>query len=180
MDRKVYMCRLTAENRKKLSPKAILLLRYRLECNLLVKVFFSVGMLFCVVTDVFAQKQSVKSNTDSLRPKVDFANPISKNPFHNYLIEAMKKANKVEEVELAVPAPNLTVQGLIWGGRLHMAIIENRVLKVGDVISGYTIDKIDKNGVIVAANGKLFKLGTPSLSPVNNVAKIQEGGKDAK
>ncbi|GEM_PF-3592221 len=167
-----------------LLSRGVFLLRYRLEGNLLAIAVFWAGMFFCVTNHVFAQEQPVKSKTDaktdSLRPQVDFVNPISKNPFYNYLKEAMKKSNKVDEPEIIVPAPQLTMQGLIWGGRLHMAIIENRVLKVGDVISGYTIDKIDKNGVIVSINGKLFKLGTPSLNPVNNVAKIQEGGKDAK
>lgn len=143
---------------------------------------FLIVMVF-FVTDVIAQNQTVKTKTDlkadSLRPRVDFVNTMSKNPFYNYLKEAVMKTGKVEE-ETVVAAPNLTVQGVIWGGRFHMAIIENRVLKVGDVISGYTIDKIDKNGVIVSANGKLFKLGAPSLNQVNNVAKIQEGGKDAK
>ncbi len=154
----------------------------RLGCDLLQKAIFLLVMVF-FVKDALCQNQLANpkkdSKTDSLRPKVDFVGAISKPPFYNYLKEEMQKVVKVEEERLAA-APNLNIQGLIWGGRFPLAIIESRVLKAGDVISGYTIDKIDKNGVVLSVKGTLFKVCPPSLTQVNNAAKNQEGDKDAK
>lgn len=154
----------------------------RLGCNLMLAVIILSVSVF-LAEDVFAQNQPAKpkkdSKNDSLRPKVEFVATVSRSPFYNYLKGEMQNVVKVEE-ERVVAAPNLNIQGLIWGGRLPVAIIENSVLKVGDVINGYKVDKIDKNGVVLSASGTSFRIGPPSLTQLNNVAKIQEGGKDAK
>lgn len=154
----------------------------RLGCYLLPNVIFLL-VIAVFIKDALGQNQSVKpkkdSEIDSLRPKVDFVGSVSKKPFYNFLKKEIQKVFKAEE-EQVVLAPNLAIQGLIWGGELPLAIIDNRVLKVGDVINGYTIDKIDKNGVVLSVSGKLFKVSPPSLTQVNNAATSQEGGKDAK
>jgi hypothetical protein len=57
-------------------------------------------------------------------------------------------------------APDLVVQGLIWGSSLPQAIINNKVVKVGDVIQGADIIDISKEGVLVLFAGTEYKLST--------------------
>ncbi len=135
--------------------------------------------IFFAAEEVLGQNQTISSQedlkADSLRPKVEYTAVISKTPFFNYLKEELKKLMKKQaakfEEEKITYIPNFVVQGIIWGGDLPLAIINNKVLKIGDAIDEAVIEKIDKNGVTVSANGKVFKLGSPSAMQTNNAAK---------
>jgi hypothetical protein len=56
--------------------------------------------------------------------------------------------------------PNLSVQGVIWGGKFPQAIINNKVIKVGDTLEDVDIVSIDKEGVTVLFEGVERKLTT--------------------
>jgi len=67
------------------------------------------------------------------------------------------------------PLPRLAIQGIVWGGKFPQAIIDNRVVKVGDRIKlgtreGATIIDIDKEGVVVVFEGQEYKLPAPARS----------------
>lgn len=53
------------------------------------------------------------------------------------------------------------VQGIIWGGRIPQAIINNKVLTVGDLIDKAEILSIDKNGVTLVSSGVIGNLAAP-------------------
>lgn len=52
----------------------------------------------------------------------------------------------------------LEVQGLIWGGRRPLAVINGKVFEVGDNVQGGRIVAIDRHGVTLDMEGTLFKL----------------------
>jgi len=63
------------------------------------------------------------------------------------------------------------VQGIIWGGQLPQAIINKRVLTIGDVIEESKIEKIDKSGVTLSYKTQIFKLSSPASGQMNSEAK---------
>lgn len=121
-------------------------------------------------------------------PAKTFADPSSfidgfRNPFKPWLpkieeiIEKLPEPTKIEVVEpsdftakkveptpqkkiiapVAVP-PNLVVNGLIWGTDRPQAIINNRVVSVGDTIENSEIIDINQNGVDVIFSNNLFTI----------------------
>ena len=66
---------------------------------------------------------------------------------------AAVKAEKKEAVPPATPPPNLTVRGVLWGGREPQAIINDEVYRIGDTIEGAKILSIDPAGVTIEHNG---------------------------
>ncbi len=97
------------------------------------------------------QKQIV-----DLRPRVVYRADGLRNPF--------EQPSLLSETEGGVskdkPMPALIVQGIIWGSNLPQAIINNKVVKVGDTLEGVDIIDINKEGVIVLFAGIEHKLST--------------------
>ncbi|MCX7661739.1 MAG: general secretion pathway protein GspB [Candidatus Omnitrophica bacterium] len=62
------------------------------------------------------------------------------------------------------PLPYLDIQGVVWGTGLPQVIINNTVLRVGDTIEGVKILKINKEGIEVEFNRKIYKLAIPASS----------------
>lgn len=63
-----------------------------------------------------------------------------------------------------VELPSLKLQGVFWGVPRPQAIINRRVLYVGDAIEGYTVTSITKEGVKVSFNQQEFLLTLPVRS----------------
>lgn len=157
----------------------------------LLLVVFCLLSAISLIKDVWGQNTSVSpkkdSKADSLRPKVEF-NPIpsQKSPFYNYVRAQIKKSvdgQLVKEDKKSEYIPSFVIQGAVWGEETPLAIIDNKVLRIGDMINDAVIEKIDKNGITVSVNGRPVNLELPSSKQkitLNNGAKSQEGGKDAQ
>jgi hypothetical protein len=83
--------------------------------------------------------------------------------------------NIVLEAELAPNLDNFKVQGVIWGGNFPQAIINNKILRVGDLIDGAEIASIEKEGITLNFAGRLANLATPGNAPV-----LRKGDKEDK
>lgn len=59
--------------------------------------------------------------------------------------------------------PPMTVQGVVWGTDRSSAIINDQVVKEGDVISGAKITEISSKGVNLFYEGNEFLLPIPSI-----------------
>lgn len=94
-----------------------------------------------------------------------FANPFT--PVKDEVKESVAK-----EIKL----PVLNVQGLMWGANYPSAIINDKVVKVGDVIEGATIIDINSKQVLVKYQEKSFQLPAPALE-VKDDKKKSKGGK---
>jgi hypothetical protein len=58
-----------------------------------------------------------------------------------------------------IPLPALNITGLIWDTDRPQAIVNSRIVDVGDTILGARIIAIKKTGVDVLFNGKNFSIG---------------------
>lgn len=127
--------------------------------------------LFIVAAAFPAEKATPPAPESIARPNVIYKAEGLKDPFQNPIMEGVTKpvvgpqAPGVSGV-IEGPPPPLTVQGLIWGGNLPQAIVNNKIVKVGDTIDGANITGIDKDGVTV-----LFKETEYKLSPSTIGAK---------
>jgi hypothetical protein len=131
----------------------------------------------------FAQEaadQAAKENVGSTevtieRPELKYTAQDSRDPF-----QSATSGQPQPGAESGVPAaekkalPQLTVQGVIWGGNLPQAIINNKVLKVGDTIEGAQVKNIGKEGITVLFEGSEYNLSSPATGP--GPAKNPQGG----
>lgn len=120
-------------------------------------VFLSTGLFLAFVfkADIYAETLSLK--------KVTFAASGFRNPFKSLLPEKIieKEAVRVTrpEPEVAITAPELTIQGIVWGGKFPEAIINGKVLKEGDILTGpepITILEIRPKEVVILYKNKIF------------------------
>lgn len=117
------------------------------------------------------------------RPKEEFDTKGLRDPFRDYFEGGGPEEQNGETqgpVEFDVPLPSLTVQGVISGGRINQAIINNKVLKAGDTIEGAMITDIDKSGITVFFSNKSHKISSPAATTEQELIKKPEGGKDEK
>ena len=73
--------------------------------------------------------------------------------------------------EEAVPAPPMTVAGLIWDTDRPQAILNGHIVGVGDIVDSWTIVKISQNGVEISLEGRNFLIGPPEVRDTPNTSK---------
>jgi len=56
------------------------------------------------------------------------------------------------------------LQGLVWGGDFPQAIINNKMVKIGDTIEGVEVVAIGKEGVTLVYANKKYNLSSPSMT----------------
>jgi len=116
---------------------------------------------------------------DKGRPNVEYTADGLRDPFEDYLIieEAAPALQEGLKQEVSLPLPSLSIQGIIWGGRFPQAIINNKVVKVGDTIEGARITDINKNGVLVFFENREYNLSSPAAL---NLQSLEKNHKEAK
>lgn len=120
-----------------------------------------------IVAVAFPAEKTPSPQERIARPDIKYKSGGLKDPFQNPLIELDKPVVKPEAAGVKEgPPPSLIVQGLIWGGNLPQAIVNNKVVKVGDTVDGARVISIDKDGVTV-----LFEERQYRFSPSNIGAK---------
>ncbi len=108
------------------------------------------------------------------RPVVEYKSGQLRDPFQSVIITEEKKAMPEKRMDLMQPGSNLgnlKVQGIIWGGRIPQAIINDKVLTVGDTIEGAEILSIDKKGITLRSAGTVGNLTIPGNTPAFNEGK---------
>ncbi len=74
-------------------------------------------------------------------------------------VEKKKESGKeTGESETFNPSTPLIVQGVVWGGAMPQAIINNKVFNIGDVIEGAKVIEINKKGVILLYKDRTYLL----------------------
>lgn len=108
-----------------------------------------------------------------VRPSVEYNAQNLRDPFQVLTTEETEEGERLSQME-ETPPPNLTVQGVIWGASFPQAIINNKVVKVGDTIDGARVVNIDKDGVVVFFEGRQYNLPSPAAKTLPN--KKPQGG----
>ncbi len=108
-----------------------------------------------------------------VRPAVTYAAQDLRDPFKMVFDEDKNSPNGPAAVE--VPLPELTVQGVIWGTGTPQAIINNKVVKVGDtVVPGVRVIDISKEAITVFFGTRNYTLSSPAMSFTQSTE--QKGG----
>lgn len=94
------------------------------------------------------------------RPTVRYGYSGTRDPFATSFKPVAGET--VTGVKTPVTRPtHLTVRGVIWGGKIPQAIINNAVVKIGDTIEGALITDISQIGVKILYQGGEFILSSP-------------------
>lgn len=117
------------------------------------------------------------------RPNLEYKASDLRDPFQEYPIEEEKKIEAIPQVEApkqeeVVTPPALTIQGIIWGGRFPQAIINNKVVKIGDIIEEAQVSGISKEGVVITFKNRQFNLSSPAAVNLESVKRKSEGGQN--
>jgi len=113
--------------------------------------------------DIFAQAVSPAQKEEAISvANIEYKSGGLRDPFSVTSEEKEEEETKVVQQAAAKPLPPLIVQGIIWGGNLPQAIINNTVLRVGDTIAEVKIVRIDKEGVEVFYSGRSYLLSSPA------------------
>ena len=111
---------------------------------------------------------------DYLEPPVVYDAERLKDPF----MPPQTKENKepLPESVLKPKAPEvvppaLIIQGIIWGGSSPQAILNQKIVKIGDTLEGARIIDIKKEGVTIDFQDQLFSLPAPALNKNLNTPK---------
>jgi len=102
------------------------------------------------------------------RPVVEYKSGNLRDPFRPLTVAREMKTEQEKKVDLIQAGSdlgNFKVQGIIWGGRFPQAIVNNRVVIVGDTIDGAEILSIDKNGITLSSGGGANKLTVSMETP---------------
>jgi hypothetical protein len=94
-------------------------------------------------------------------PQVEYTADNLRDPFE---VEPIEEEDKVVSPPIASqpPLPSLNIQGIIWGSELPQAIINNQVVKIGDVVQGARIVDISQAGITVFYNGRQQLITAPA------------------
>jgi hypothetical protein len=135
-----------------------------------VSVIFFVSMLIWIAPDAFAQSKAkdapAKEAVESIiRPKIQYKADSLSEPFR----VAIGRSNVGEETDKAaeVAVPKFTVEGVIRSSNFNQAIINNKVVKIGDVIEGAKVVSIEKAGITLLFYDKQIILPAPAESGTN-------------
>jgi hypothetical protein len=139
----------------------------------LILFFVIAGMVF------FRQGRAAEPvpQANPLRPdKIEYKADGLDDPFGGQEVEEPVKEEKVE----MKPLPQLTIQGLIWGGHFPQAIVNNKVWRVGDTVEEARIVDINKEGLVIDFQGQQYNITSPGVRSSKLVQSKLEGGIDEK
>ena len=113
-----------------------------------------------------------------LKPNiVEYKSGNMRDPF--YQEKKPEVIKKIEEVPVEKkPLPALKIQGMVWGGDFPQAIINNKVVKIGDTIEGASIVQINKEGVVILFEKQKYSLPSPGATDLEGSFKSPEGDKN--
>ncbi len=120
-------------------------------------------------------KQEYESPEPLVRPNIEYNAENLRDPFEGYLLKKEETRSKAQ-IEESISPPILTVEGIIYGGKIPQAIINNKVVKVGDEIEGARVIEINKKGVIVFFGQRQYILPSPSKELLENLEGENKGG----
>ena len=116
-----------------------------------------IGMVFSIKTAEAAETMAPEGYPEA--NKIEYKSEELRDPFQEEEIEIEEQPQVQIETK---PLPSLQIQGIVWGGGFPQAIINNKVMRVGDTIEGVRITDINKNGVTVFFENQKYTLSVSS------------------
>jgi hypothetical protein len=126
-------------------------------------------------------KQETPGKPDTiLLPNIEYKSEGLRDPFEGVFKTEGQAQGPVMQAPLQVSPPPLTVQGIIWGGKMPQAIVNEKVAKVGDTVADAKITAINKDGIEVTYKNYTFKIMSPAAAQLESLKTKPEGGKNEK
>lgn len=115
-----------------------------------------------------------QTSEEPIRRHVEYQAGDLRDPFKGH--DKEEKEQEIEEPQEAPqeptePLPSLTIQGIVWGGSIPQAIINDKIVKVGDMIGSSKIIKIDKDGITLLYEGRQYNLSSPAAASLQSLQK---------
>lgn len=127
------------------------------------------------VTEQAKKETSAPPVETIARPAVRYQAQELKDPFK----EPQQQEKGTGGGGSAVTLPALKVQGIIWGTSIPQAIINNTVVRIGDVLpGGVRIVTITKDSVTVFFQSRNYTLSSPVAEQLESLQK--KGGQNEK
>ncbi len=158
-------------------------------CAYMLISFLSINMLFAQQE---AKKEAPKAGEGSVAPAKsssvisrdveDYRGEGLRDPFKDYFDTMIPATdgNVIDASAASQTLPPLQVQGVIVSAKLRQAIINDKIVKVGDSIDGVQITTIEKDGVTVFFGNRSYNLSSPAAGTLQELKKKPEGGSDEK
>ena len=115
------------------------------------------GIIFPIKTAHAAETTAPEGSQEA--NKIEYTSEGLRDPFQKEKIERKEQPQQPMQIS---PLPALQIQGIVWGGSLPQAIINNKVVRVGDTMGGVRIIDINKSGVSVFFENREYNLSTSS------------------
>lgn len=154
----------------------------------IIVIFFFVASLLFAANPARGEEKTLSGSSmmANIRPKIEYVTEAAKEPFLDYFTKKEPVTQVTVETEGAAAVapeepkpkpslPSLTVQGIIWGGSVPCAIINNKVVKQGDSIKEVKLIKIEKERIEVLYQGWNYSLSSPANLSSD---KKPEGGRN--
>lgn len=124
-----------------------------LKYILLVLILTGIGFIQAALAQVNSREGII------MRPQVKYESSGLRDPFRSYLIKDQPGAVSLDKSKINLDAFKL--QGVIWGGKIAQAIINNQVVVAGGVVDGASVLRIEKEGVTLNISGQVVNLAAP-------------------
>lgn len=145
---------------------------------IILMVLFMADSLFAVRSEFEAmtkleEKEKSEIQEKIVRPQIEYKSKGLRDPFQTpFEKQFTLGSGAVAPDPWAVSLSFLKLQGVVWGGKFPQAIINDRVVKIGDTIEGALIVDINRDGVVLFLDGKQYKLS----SPVSEIGTHRKSG----
>jgi len=140
--------------------------------NMAMAAIFIIFMSLVIFPKAVNAAEAAAQEASQEENKIEYKSEDLRNPFEEEKIETKEEPPEEKEAE---PLPALRVQGIVWGGSVPQAIINDKVVRVGDTIEGVRITDINKSGVSVFFGNRQHNL-TTSLPTTSKESKDSPRG----
>jgi hypothetical protein len=123
-------------------------------------------------------QDTVEKNDDVLITPVAYTSEQLRDPFEGYVLDEAIPVDNVIYEEEAVVLPALAIAGITWGSSYPQAIINDKVVKAGDMVGDVQVVSIAKEGLIFLYKKKQFIVPAPGAGGAQKSNK--KSGKDER
>lgn len=109
-------------------------------------------------------------------PSAEYTAEGTRNPFKSYIVKPSQPEPEVEAQPVVMKAfPSFSIQGVFWGGRFPQAIINDKIVKEGDLIDEAKVLRITRDHIKFLFANREFSVSPSSLETTN----LSESRKEA-
>jgi hypothetical protein len=123
---------------------------------------------------------SQESSDGSVVTPVPYTSEKLRDPFEGYVIEEDIPIPVADVVEENVVLPVLTITGITWGSSFPQAIINDKVVKAGDMIGEVQVVSISKEGLEFLYKNRKFISPAPGAKSKDPSAQTTQAQKNMK